>query len=102
MGSIITLRIIMIIATTIISDIGTYNTVRPCAQLAYISEGLARQYHDCTEYFDGSNPNAVAIVNANLNSPKPGEIGAALGISFGMAIWLSLAIHAIGVEVYVS
>lgn len=90
----------MIIATAIISSAGDYYTVRPCVQLAYISEGLAKSYPECTAYFDGSNPGQVAIVHADLNG-RPPEIGAALGISFGMVIWLSLAIHAIGVEVYV-
>jgi hypothetical protein len=90
----------MIIATAIISSAGDYYTVRPCPQLAYISKGLAESYPECAAYFDGSKPGQVAIVHADLNG-RPAEIGAALGISFGMAIWLSLAIHAIGIEVYV-
>ena len=101
LGSIITARLIMIIAAQVITASGNYFTTRPCAQLAYISQGLARSYPSCASYFDGSDQNALAIVNANFGGTAA-EIGVALGIPFGSALWLSLALHAIGVEIYVS
>jgi hypothetical protein len=100
LGSIITDRIIMILATAIISKMD-YHTVRPCAQLASISESNSKLYPECVALSDGSDPQALAIVRANLQG-NASEIGAALGMPFGMAVWLGLAIHAIGVEVYVS
>ena len=37
-----------------------------------------------------------------MSNGVPSEIGAALGVSFGMALWMALIIHAAGVEIYVS
>jgi hypothetical protein len=101
MGSIITTRIIMIIATVIITKIDDYYTARPCAQLQYVSKDAAREYPECQASLNGTNPSQFAVVHANFNG-QPTEIGAALGISFAMAFWLSIAIHAIGIEIYVS
>jgi hypothetical protein len=77
-----------------------YYTVRPCEQLASTSRTDAQSYPECAAFFDGSNPAALAIVHADVQG-TPIEIGAALGVPFGMAVWLGLAIHAMGVEVYV-
>ncbi|ORY16407.1 hypothetical protein BCR34DRAFT_637899 [Clohesyomyces aquaticus] len=105
-GCIITTRIIMIIAAMTISsppDGGAYYTARPCDQLLFIhktqNETLT-YYPTCESYFNGSNSNHEAIVRATMNSTKASEITAALGVSFGMALWLALAIHAVGVEIY--
>jgi hypothetical protein len=94
----------MIISATIISTLGSFYAARPCAQLAYIygnsSSPTTDFYPGCEAYFDGSNPTQEAVVQANMNGEDPNQIGVALGMSFGMACWLALAIHAIGVEVY--
>jgi len=49
-------------------------------------------------------PTDVVAVKAMLtgSNVQAETAGAALRTSFGMAIWLALAIHAIGVEIYVS
>jgi hypothetical protein len=91
----------MIIAVQIMSAMGDWHTIRPCAQIAYVSEDDARSYAECAAYFAGSNPDALAIVHVNFSGTTT-EIGASLGVPFGMAVWLGLAIHAIGVEFYVS
>ena len=41
--------------------------------------------------------NTPVLVNANLNG-QPEQIDAALGLSFGAALWLALALHAVGIE----
>ncbi|KAF6808531.1 hypothetical protein CSOJ01_07480 [Colletotrichum sojae] len=103
-GSIITLRLVQIIATMVISTIGTYYAVRPCAQVADMVEDANRTlelYPECASFFSGANPGQQAIVHANLNDPSSAaEAGAALGLTFGMALWFSLALHGIGVELY--
>ncbi|KAF2649820.1 hypothetical protein K491DRAFT_610042 [Lophiostoma macrostomum CBS 122681] len=103
-GCIITIRFIMIISAIIVSSLGTYYTSRPCAQLAYIYSNSSTPTTDfypiCEAYFDGSNPTQEAVVKANMDGEDPNQIGVALGMSFGMACWVALAIHAIGVEVY--
>jgi hypothetical protein len=95
----------MIIATMIISKTGQYYAVWSCAKIATALSDpsqLQQMYPTCESYLSGSNSEEVAIVRANLNGMSGAEAGAALGTSFGMALWLSVVIHAIGVEVYVS
>jgi hypothetical protein len=107
MASIITLRIIMVISSTIISTNGRggYYTTRPCAEILFIYAGsremTSQLYPTCESYFNGSNPEQVAIVHADFNGP-PEQVAGAMGETFGMAFWLALAIHAFGVELYVS
>ncbi|KAF2120072.1 hypothetical protein BDV96DRAFT_485793 [Lophiotrema nucula] len=102
-GCIITERIIQISAAQIISKANNYFTTRPCYQIDYIyntREPVLAIYPECEAYYSGTNPGQQALVHATMNNDNPVEIGAALGISFGMAIWLAFAIHAIGVEIY--
>ena len=48
----------------------------------------------------GADTSNIRIpIVANFNGTVP-EIGAALDINFGMALWLALAMHTIGVEIY--
>ena len=57
-------------------------------------------YPACASYADGSDPNAVSAVLANMGGASAANAGAALNVNFGMALWLAFAIHAVGVEVY--
>ena len=57
-------------------------------------------YPECASYFDGTSPFQQAAVHAKFGGSGT-EIGAALNMCFGMALWVALAMHAIGVEVYV-
>jgi hypothetical protein len=108
MTSIITVRIIMFISASAIASKTGYFTSRPCAQIAYSYESTGNAeaitsylYPDCQAFFNGSTPNQEVVVTLNFNG-LPEQIGAALGESFGMAVWLALAIHAMVVEIYVS
>lgn len=103
-GTIITSRIIGILMTTIVSTTGGYHTARPCAMIDFTFEGnqtaTLQYYPDCAAYYDGSDPDKHVAVTANFNGQVV-EIGASLSSVFGGAIWLALAIHTIGVEIYV-
>ncbi|KZL80645.1 hypothetical protein CI238_08311, partial [Colletotrichum incanum] len=103
-GSIITLRLIQFSCAAIISTIGTYYAARPCDQVAYMVDDSNRTielYPDCAAYFSGSNPGQQTIVHADLlNATSAAEAGAAASLPFGMALWLALAIHAMGIELY--
>lgn len=95
----------MILATVIISKSGDYFSVWSCAKIeSTFAEKLMLlpNYPECAAYVNGTNPNQLAIVQANLGGETGANAGAALSMSFGMALWLSTIIHAIGVEVYVS
>ena len=101
-GAIITSRLIMIIAVQIIANHGYY-VVWTCAKIAAtIPDGvdLATSYPTCATYVSGTDPQAVSSVAANFGTEDSANTGAALDEAFGMALWLALAMHAIGVEVY--
>lgn len=103
-GCVITIRIIQISAAQIISQIGGYYDARPCEQIEYIlgsQEESVNAYPGCAPYFNGSDPSKQVAVEANFNG-DPVQLTVALGSNFGSAMWLAFAIHAIGVEVYVS
>lgn len=94
----------MIIAAQIVSQIGGYYDARPCEQIEYIfgsQEESVNNYPDCIPYFNGSDPSKQVAVEANFNG-DPVQLTVALGSNFGSAMWLAFAIHAIGVEIYVS
>ncbi|KAH7128454.1 hypothetical protein B0J11DRAFT_525003 [Dendryphion nanum] len=102
-GTIITARFIMIIATRIISTSDSYYTARPCAQLAYMHKTEAatlESFPDCRDFFNGINPAKQVMVQASMTSGNVSELAASFGMNFGMAMWIGLWLHAIGVEVY--
>lgn len=97
-GTIVTLRIIQILAALIISRIGGFYVTRPCAQLSAILGGeevTLELYPECLPFFQGANPGLHVVVASNFNSKNPAEIAAALGINFGSAGWAALWLHAV-------
>lgn len=99
MGSIITARLIMIIAAQAITAIGSYYTTMTCGEIAYIQR-------DDLAYFEQAYPGCVGadsrqhVVVHALFKDNTEEIGASLRISFGMSLWLAFFLHAVGVEIY--
>ncbi|KAJ3497700.1 hypothetical protein NLG97_g1707 [Lecanicillium saksenae] len=98
-GSIITVRFIMVIAAIIISSgdgKGGYFQPKLCRELAsYLnSTALLQGYPECTSL------DAWVLVKADLTAEGLEHQSAALDVSFGMATWMAVAIHAIGVEFY--
>ena len=93
------------ISAMIVSRIGGYYTAEPCDKLTSIVGSQDRtmaRYPGCDAYFSGANPDQQVAVLANINGRTAEQAAAALIINFGPAGWLSLALHAIGVEIYVS
>lgn len=82
-----------------------YFSLRSCAQI--FSDGvvpepvITMRWPECTAYLSGQIPDQTVLVAANY-SGLPIEANVALSIVAGPAGWLSLLIHMIGVEVYVS
>lgn len=101
-GTIITVRLIMIISAQVITAMHSYDTTMSCAEIAFISSwNMTRQtYPSC----DSSNStfDDLAVVPADFASGNVEQIAASLDMSFGMAAWLALFIHAVGVEIYLS
>lgn len=99
------MRFIFVIMAIIISQHGDYYQPRQCAQVQYLEPNATRfaeLYPRCISSDTGAIADgAVTLVQANINSQRPEEMAAALGLTFGSAAWLALVIHAFLVELYV-
>lgn len=98
----------MVIAASIIAT-QDYHTVWSCAKIeATLKDpsSLLTDFPGCADYANGSDPEQLAIVRAGLGALNSSGVsnaanaGAGLDVAFGMSLWLALAIHAIGVEIY--
>lgn len=96
----------MLIAATIISNQGGYYASRPCGQLDFMFKG---DYNDtlslfpgCEAFYSGENLDQYTLVRADMAGESVANVAAAIGMGFGPATWLAFAIHAIGIEIYVS
>lgn len=78
---------------------------RPCDQIDFVfghqQNITLLVYPECKAYYTGENPDQHALVEAKMGI-NPVEIGAFLGLSFGMGFCVALPLHALLVEVYVS
>ena len=95
----------MITSAYILSAKGSFFEAKRCEDVDYIFAHFQNWtellYPECKEWYSGANPNQYTVVYANIKG-DPAQAAAALSQSFTMAAWMSLAIHAIGVEIYVS
>jgi len=94
----------MIISAQIVSAAGDFWTVQNCAKLLDVigdAQQLVESYPSCASLIDANNLQAVTAVKANFGGSVE-QLMSAMNITFGMAGWLALGLHAIGVEVYVS
>lgn len=96
----------MTVMALIISDLDGYYAPQPCGQIDSMLRGNRTEvlavFPQCQSFYSGENPGQWAIAQANLKTDNDAFSAAALGTSCGAAAWLALAIHAIGVELYVS
>ncbi len=98
-GSIITLRLIMIISAKIISSIGGCYRAMPCDQIASMfndQEKINASYPQCSSA-TGISSGWIAVP-ANFSGKS--HVAAVLDMTFGTTGWLALALHAVGVEIY--
>ncbi|KAM3443022.1 hypothetical protein MY4824_000727 [Beauveria thailandica] len=96
-GSIITSRLIMFISASIVSNQGPYFAPMSCGKLLtfYTNTTALQALHPAC-----SDLSAWSLARASMSGDAE-NAAAALSITFGAAIWLALAMHAIGVEFYV-
>ena len=96
----------MILSALIISKIGSYYQIQTCGKVAFGFGGSWSDTHSLPPLEFQLHPqcvnasdNTVIPIQANM-SGLPEEVGAALGLSFGMGLWLAIIVHALGVECY--
>lgn len=78
----------------------------PCKVIDFILSGsherISQLAPGCAAYLTGGNPEQWTAVQADWTDDNPVGKTAALRIGFHFASWVCFAIHAIGVEIYVS
>lgn len=103
LGTIITLRLIMIISALITSKLSSYYAIMSCEELHSIynsSQAVGTLYPQCGQL--GSTVDGLVNVRANFGNGQPEQIGASFRISFGMAWWMAIFLHLTGVEIYLA
>ena len=103
LGTIITLRLIMILSVIIASKMSTYHSTMSCGQLYSIYDSpnpVNELYPACARL--GASVDDVIVVPANFSSGEPEQIAASFHISFGMAMWMAIILHLVGVEIYLA
>ena len=103
LGSIITTRLIMIIAAQVTSAMKSYSVLMTCGELGTMHgyKYLAATYPDCV-FNSTISTQKMKVINADFSSGVKEEIGGALRLNFGMALWLAFLLHAVGVEIYLA
>jgi len=107
-GAIVTMRpllVFMIMILGLSPWASRSSAAMPCAKIAYFYGGslnatMAR-YPECGSYFAGEDPDKFAVVKMDLRGDPPNVMALVTSV-FGTSLWLALAIHAVGVEIYVS
>ncbi|ODH26514.1 hypothetical protein ACO22_04564 [Paracoccidioides brasiliensis] len=109
-SSIVTIRPLLEIITRTAVRLGDYYEVWSCEKINFtwqfykVPVSYLVAYPMCSPPPNGSEPlpgyKPVAIVHPDKNARDPARIGANLHVSFGLAVWLAMAMHIIGVEIY--
>ncbi|KAG8947227.1 hypothetical protein FRC00_009239, partial [Tulasnella sp. 408] len=108
-SSVITTRVVEIIAREIISAAGGYYELWSCSELEFLQQNgqgvpnFAASYPICAASPARNSfspvPPPFAPVLVKMRS-YPASYGSAVRATFGMALWVSLVIHVLGIEVY--
>ena len=102
LGTIITLRLIMILSALIISQVSTYYSTMSCDEITFLYDSsvpVNQLYPQCSNL--NSTADDMVVIQAKFGK-QPEQIAASLGLSFGMALWLALILHLVGVEIYLA
>ncbi|KAG8691283.1 hypothetical protein FRC09_011667 [Ceratobasidium sp. 395] len=100
-GSVITARIIAIMARAIISAIGTYYAMWRCDEITFLIEDpnvIQQSFPVCV---NATRPKRTFVpVHASIHE-APINLGSTYRIVFGMTLWLAILIHLAGTELYI-
>ena len=99
------MRIITAIMGSINTALGaTYYTGLPCYVVDFLFKSnetrVLDSYPNCKLFYDGTDPKQHVLVTADTGSEGVDHVVAGFFAGFGAGGWLALAIHVIGVELY--
>ena len=93
----------MIISALIISMLNSYYSTMSCDEINFLhgpSNPMKKFYPQCSS--PNTTVNDLVVVHADFTGGNIEEISVSLGMSFGMALWLAITLHTIGVEIYLA
>ncbi|KAI0475323.1 hypothetical protein GGR56DRAFT_694969 [Xylariaceae sp. FL0804] len=102
-GVIITMRLILIVGAGVVTAIEGFTFIEPCDKIDWTLGGqnaTLAAYPGCAPLYTGEDPHQQVIVDANFNGTLM-EVVAALNLVFGMAGWIAIFLHAVGIEIYI-
>lgn len=105
-GAVVTTRIVLHIGILIMPKVGNYYTVWSCDVLDYMysSSGfpgiLEKKWPQCLQ--PNGTLDGQVVVKAAWNLQEPEMAVTDFNILFGPALWISLALNAIGIEIYLA
>lgn len=107
LGTIVTTRLIMVIAAQITTAVESYFTTMTCGELLYMSneQYVRDKYPTCSAAITDGRRSILdsnfAPVRASLGSNVE-QTSASLRINFGMGLWMAIFLHVVGVEIYLA
>ncbi|KXJ85614.1 hypothetical protein Micbo1qcDRAFT_221929 [Microdochium bolleyi] len=102
-GVILTTRIILVLGAMIGSKANNMYVGMLCAKIDFMMqrrETVLAAFPGCAPFYSGQEPLAHVAVHASNPGANVAEVTAAFNATFGMALWLALVLHAVGIEIY--
>jgi len=101
LGVIITMRLIVLCANEIVTDIGSYYALWKCDQLLFIMGNLTAYPLCLAAQQAGGNLALVQVAIHASTREAPINMASARRVNSSTGIWLALVIHMIGSELYI-
>jgi uncharacterized membrane protein len=104
LGIIITTRIIMVIAAQVTTALGKYYVPMSCDEIDFIYRESPGHNNTMYPQCAASNmtTDGMIAVAANFGSSSREQLQASMELNFGMAAWIAIFLHTVGVEIYLS
>ncbi|CAE6448992.1 unnamed protein product [Rhizoctonia solani] len=102
-GALVTTKITALLSAQVITAINTYYSVWMCSEVGYVlksADALTQGFPQCATPHALSSPNKVYVaVHASWKEGELGQ-GSAIRASYGMALWIAIILHEVGIEIY--
>ncbi|EUC56579.1 transmembrane protein, putative [Rhizoctonia solani AG-3 Rhs1AP] len=102
-GTFVTTRVTALLSAQVITAVNGYYSLWKCAEVGYVLktvDALVRAYPECGTPIALQKPTWVHVaVHSSWNEGKLGKASASRA-SFGMALWVAMILHMVGIELY--
>ncbi|KAH7339060.1 hypothetical protein B0J17DRAFT_659636 [Rhizoctonia solani] len=102
-GAFVTTRVTALLSAQVITSVNGYFSLWKCAEVGYVlrsRDALVRAYPECGTPTALQEPTwAHVAVHSSWNEGRLGRASATRA-SFGMALWVAMILHFVGIELY--